>query len=305
MATYYSNGKLFLLGEYYVLEGAKVISLPTKFGQYLDVFPINSPVISWKSYDVNGALWYNDSIDIDEIIYKKNDSEQDKIRKNLIDILHQAHLQNPNILSYRKGFVVETRLTFSRFWGLGTSSTLINNIAQWFEIDAFELLEKSFGGSGYDIANAQHNTPITFSKKNGVIDVKEVDFAPDYKKHIYYVYLNQKMDSKKAIENFRSKKQTISTQIEQVNTWTQQIVNGVDFKTFQNIITEYEKQLSSVLETETIQQQLFPDFNGIIKSLGGWGGDFVMVVSENNPKKYFESKGYNTIFTYDEMILSK
>ena len=36
---FYSNGKLFILGEYYVLEGAKVFALPTKFGQYLSVFP--------------------------------------------------------------------------------------------------------------------------------------------------------------------------------------------------------------------------------------------------------------------------
>jgi hypothetical protein len=45
---------------------------------------------------------------------------------------------------------------------LGTSSTLINNIAQWFGIDAYELLWKSFGGSGYDIASAQHNKPIVY-----------------------------------------------------------------------------------------------------------------------------------------------
>ena len=35
---FYSNGKLFILGEYYVLQGAKVFALPTKFGQYLSVF---------------------------------------------------------------------------------------------------------------------------------------------------------------------------------------------------------------------------------------------------------------------------
>ncbi|MFT6748973.1 MAG: hypothetical protein ACJAQ1_000901, partial [Flavobacterium sp.] len=39
------------------------------------------------------------------------------------------------------------------------------------------------------------------------------------------------------------------------------------------------------------------------KSLGAWGGDFVMIISENNPKSYFKAKGYETILTYNEMIL--
>ena len=61
--------------------------------------------------------------------------------------------------------------------------------------------------------------------------------------------------------------------------------------------------LSNLLETETVKEMLFPDFKGIVKSLGAWGGDFVMVIAEKNPVDYFESLGYNTILTYQEMIL--
>src|SRR5690606_22841947 len=95
--------------------------------------------------------------------------------------------------------------TFPRNWGLGTSSTLINNIAQWFGINAFELLQKSFGGSGYDIACAQNNTPITYQVLNNQPMVKQVSFNPEFKEHIYFVYLNQKRDSKEAIANFKKK----------------------------------------------------------------------------------------------------
>src|SRR5690554_2086350 len=136
---FYSNGKLFILGEYYVLEGAKVFALPTKFGQYLEIFPIKTKTLSWKSYDDDGSVWYNDELLISDIL-SNNQTSDDKIRNTLIDILHQADLINPNVLR-NGGFVVETKLTFPRNWGLGTSSTLINNIAQWFEIDAFELLQ--------------------------------------------------------------------------------------------------------------------------------------------------------------------
>src|SRR5690554_1466692 len=136
---FYSNGKLFILGEYYVLEGAKVLAVPTKFGQYLSVYPVQSKSLSWKSYDADGSVWYNDVFDLEDI-WNNQQTSADKVRNTLIDILHQAHIMNPSIL--KSGFVIETELTFPRNWGLGSSSTLVNNIAQWFQIDAFERSEE-------------------------------------------------------------------------------------------------------------------------------------------------------------------
>ena len=57
---------------------------------------------------------------------------------------------------------ITTKLTFPRAWGLGTSSTLISLIAQWAKCDPFELLFEAFGGSGYDIACATANSPISY-----------------------------------------------------------------------------------------------------------------------------------------------
>jgi hypothetical protein len=52
----------------------------------------------------------------------------------------------------------------------------------------------------------------------------------------------------------------------------------------------------------TIKESLFSDFDGIIKSLGAWGGDFVMAA--DHPAEYFAAKGYETIVAYEDMILS-
>lgn len=298
---FYSNGKLFILGEYYVLQGAKVFALPTKFGQYLNVFPIQSKVLSWKSYDADGSVWYNDDIAIADVL-SNNQTSTDKVRNTLIDILHQAHLMNPLILE-SNGFVVETKLTFPRNWGLGTSSTLINNIAQWFQIDAFQLLEKSFGGSGFDIACAQHNTPVTYQKKGSEVAVEEVIFNPAFKENIYFVYLNQKRDSKEAIANFRKKQKNLTNEIVEVSKMTDDLLTITDLNHFINFFKKYESNLGGILEVPTIQEQLFPDFEGLVKSLGGWGGDFVMVASHQNPESYFKSKGYATIISYNDMIL--
>lgn len=299
---FYSNGKLFILGEYFVLEGAKVFALPTKFGQFLDGFPIKTPVISWKSYDYDGKIWFNDDIAVKDIIECRYASD-DKIRQTLIDILHQAHLMNPTVLSENHGFLVETELTFPRNWGLGTSSTLLNNIAQWFDIDAFVLLKNSFGGSGYDIACAQNNSPIVYQSQKNFPLVKQVEFKPAFTSYIYFVYLNAKRDSKEAIVNFNQNKHKLTDEIAVVSEMTDRLLTIKDLTTWIDFFKTYEQMLSKILDTPTIQEQLFPDFDGLVKSLGGWGGDFVMVASEKNPIDYFKNKGFHTILTYDEMIL--
>ena len=297
---FYSNGKLFILGEYYVLEGAKVFALPTKFGQYLNVFLLKSKTLSWKSYDADGSIWYNDEIPVNDIL-SNNQSSTDKVRNTLIDILHQAHLMNSSILE-NNGFLVETKLTFPRNWGLGTSSTLINNIAQWFQVDAFQLLQKSFGGSGFDIACAQNNTPVTYQVVNNNPVVEQVAFNPIFKEHIYFVYLNKKRDSKDAIANFRKKQKNLSAEIKQVSQMTDELLQIQDLQFFIDFFKKYEQNLSAILETPTIQKELFPDFNGLVKSLGGWGGDFVMVASQDEPTEYLKQKCYNIINPYSDMI---
>ena len=148
--TFYSNGKLLLTGEYVVLDGALALALPTKYGQNLTVETVPSKQILWKSFDQDRSTWFEDEFTFDEIINKPFDAEN-SVRNTLLEILNEAFQMNPNFLD-KNGFNIETNLTFPKNWGLGTSSTLINNIGQWLHIDAFELLNRSFGGSGYDIA---------------------------------------------------------------------------------------------------------------------------------------------------------
>jgi hypothetical protein len=76
-------------------------------------------------------------------------------------------------------------------------------------------------------------------------------------------------------------------------------------KTFTQAIEKHETIMSQILETATVKETLFFDFNGEIKSLGAWGGDFVMVFSEVNPITYFTSKGFSTIIPFKDMILTQ
>ena len=301
--TFYSNGKLFISGEYLVLDGADAFALPTKFGQNLVVEDGENQIIEWKSYDYDNKLWFETTISFEEVI-NNIDSEIETVKTTLINILHEAYVLNPEFIQQSKGYKVTTNLTFPRNWGLGTSSTLINNIAQWTKINAFTLLRNSFGGSGYDIACAQNNTPILYRVENNFVE--PVTFNPDFTTNIFFVYLNKKQNSKVAIHAYnKHKQQNLAKSVIENNKITHAILNAKSLKEFAHAVEKHEIHLSNIMEIKTIKEIAFPDFNGTIKSLGAWGGDFVMVISKENPRDYFTSKGYETILTYDEMILQE
>ena len=300
--TFYSNGKLLITGEYLVLDGAKAFALPTKFGQNLIVESGKNKEISWKSFDSDGTIWFDDVILFSDIL-NKTQFENQTVKNTLIEILHQAYILNPNYLEKSDGYVIMTQLTFPRNWGLGTSSTLINNIASWCRIDAFELLQKSFGGSGYDIACAQNNTPITYQLVNQKPIVKKVLFDINFKENIYFVYLNKKQNSRNAIESYYKKKNNLDDVIPEINLITNNILNAIDLQNIEIQLHKHENLISQIVEIPTIKETLFPDFNGTIKSLGAWGGDFIMIISTDKPQEYFQSKGYEIIFSYIDLIL--
>ena len=77
------------------------------------------------------------------------------------------------------------------------------------------------------------------------------------------------------------------------------------FEDFCTLLQVHENILARCLDREPIQRQ-FPDFSGTLKSLGAWGGDFLLAVTEQpfeQMKAYFQSKGMNTIFKFQDLIL--
>jgi mevalonate kinase len=298
--TFYSNGKLLITGEYVVLDGAKALALPTKFGQDLVVVSSPQKTIQWKSLDADGSVWFETEISLEAIASKK--LSEHPIENTLIEILHTASKMNPQFLS-GEGHEVTTHLTFPKSWGLGTSSTLINNIAQWLDIDAFELLRESFGGSGYDIACAQNDTAIVYQIIDSKPVVEPVIFNPPFAEKLYFVYLNKKQSSKSAIASYNSKRKNLESVVPKIDALTEIILNAESLDEFVAAIEKHEEILSEILEIPTVTQSLFPDFNGTVKSLGAWGGDFILVAADENPSRYFAAKGFEVVVPFSEMIL--
>ncbi len=309
--TFYSNGKLLLTGEYVVLDGALSLALPTKLGQSMTVEEIDEPKVIWESYDANGKIWFETEFKLVEFafpfIYESVEGTKSTETENtLLKILYHVSQQHEfffNTYEIRaKGFKVITKLDFPKNWGLGSSSTLINNIANWAKVDAYQLLEETFGGSGYDIACAKHNLPITYQLINNGREINEVNFDPTFKDKLFFVYLNKKQNSREGINQYKSKNKNYSTEIARINEITLQIVRCQILSEFELLLDEHEQIISNILKLKTIKDRLFKDFEGSIKSLGAWGGDFVLVTSLENPTKYFKAKGFETVIGYSDLI---
>jgi mevalonate kinase len=301
---FYSNGKLLITGEYLVLDGANALALPTKFGQNLIVEKGNNQEIKWISYDADGSIWLDVQLSFDDILKKNTLGESESVKNTLIEILHQGYLLNPDFIANSEGYHISSQLTFPRNWGLGTSSTLINNIAQWLAIDAFVLLNNSFGGSGYDIACAQNDNPILYHLDNGKPVIETVSFEPKFTENLHFVYLEKKQSSKASIVSYyNNKNKDLADDIISNNKITSAVLKSKTLQEFAIALEEHEAEMSNILEMQTIKESLFPDFNGVIKSLGAWGGDFVLAISKENPADYFNQRGFRTIVSYKDMIL--
>ena len=306
---FYSNGKLLLTGEYLVLDGAKSLAIPTKFGQDLAVIPIKESQLIWGSFTVEGNCWFEAVFELPKLRLISATFESDKeenaeiIAETLLEILLEAKKMNPNFLNADGGFLVKTTLTFPRKWGLGSSSTLINSIASWAKVDAFRLLWNSFKGSGYDIACAQHNSPIFYQLIAQKPIVTPVYFNPVFQENLFFVFLNQKQNSKEGIVKFRERQQDFSNEIARISSISELFLKSKSLENFNELIIEHEQIISTIINLKPVKEKVFPDYFGEIKSLGAWGGDFVLATGNESTPNYFKNKGFETVFNYDKIIL--
>jgi mevalonate kinase len=298
-----------LTGEYLVLEGATSLAVPTKFGQDLIVEKIKENQLIWASFTNTGDCWFEAVFDLPKLrlvnasFNSEKEGSAEFIAETLQDILVETRKLNPEFLRSNTGFLVKTNLSFPRDWGLGSSSTLINNIGQWAKVDAFQLLWNSFSGSGYDIANGQNNTSILYEVKNQHPVVKKVDFRPSFSDQLFFIHLNKKQDSKHGIARFKEKQQNVNNEIQLVSEISKQLILEQKLSEFEKLIQEHEKIISSIIELPTVKKRLFPDYFGTLKSLGAWGGDFILATGNKDTLHYFKAKGYTTILRYSDMVL--
>jgi len=307
----HTNGKLLLTGEYFVTEGAVALALPTQLGQRLtvEVDEDNNHLLQWSSLDNEGNSWFSANFQLPnfEILESDGEDGHEETAEKLQSILTSARQLNPAFLDDDYAYKVETELEFPRDWGLGSSATLITMLAKWASIDAFELLDETFGGSGYDIVTATAEGPVLFQKFNEKNRWDEAKFSPSFKNQLYFVHLNKKQNSRDALVHYMiTPEEERSAPIPRITQITHNINAYTDtLEDFEELIEEHETLVKNIVKQERAKETYFDDYWGQIKSLGAWGGDFVLATSnrpEQETKEYFTNKGFATVLRYDELI---
>ena len=321
MSQFQAHGKFLLTGEYLVLKGALALAIPLKLGQTLSVETCHGASLQWDAHQPDGP-WFSVTLNPEnlEII---NSDDQPKAEK-LTQILKAIKQLNPT--AFKDGLHFETRLDFDPNWGLGSSSTLIANLARWANVNPYELLKLTFGGSGYDIACATAEGPIYYQLSTSepalrqaqgpkVVEPVEtptptaepIDFNPPFADHLFFIYQGQKQSSSKEIKAFLEKTNPIDLQkdLEALSEISRAVPKCHSLDEFAMLMQCHERIIARCIGQEPVQKR-FPDFEGVLKSLGAWGGDFILAATEwpkSQVKEYFKGKGLDVVFGYKEMLI--
>jgi mevalonate kinase len=300
---FYSKGKFLLSGEYFVLYGAKALAVPLKFGQKMIVSEIPRPgMIDWETY-IKDKLWFTASYRLNDLAIL--DSADQNTAVFVRDLLKEGGILQPELQTATYGFSIKNHVDFDILWGLGSSSSLVSNLAYWLDVDPYHLYRSTFQGSGYDVFCARANGPLTFQLNHDCCEIHEVPFKPAFSDHLFFIYLGLKQDSQESVRKFKAQKLNDDKIIRQVSDLTDALINSSDFEEFSSVMRVHEDVISAAIGLPAVKQEFFPDFKGEIKSLGAWGGDFVMAATslhEEEVKDYFYKKNLQVVFRWEEII---
>ncbi len=300
--TIRGNGKLLLTGEYLVLKGATAIAIPCRFGQEISfVSDIeSSQSLDWVSLDMYGLPWFEGSFDkIKNEWTHCSDQEIGHLLKEIFTICKKdSHSK------WEKLTAVESQLDFPLDWGLGTSSTLIYCLSKYFDIDGFALNKRIFKGSGYDIACAGAEQPLKYTLTDSVPNWENVNWNPEFYDQLAFVYLGEKQSSKDEIDRYNSLEKVSDQFIWEISQISNEILNPfLALDQFIELMRSHENIISQCINKPNIQEFRFADFDGVIKSLGAWGGDFALAVFNKEPDySYFYQKGFPNVIPFSRMI---
>jgi mevalonate kinase len=294
---------LLLTGEYFVLDGALALAVPVRYGQSLTIKTAKrASRFKWQSYNHLGEIWFESTFSPEGKLLQANEQEAGERLAALFRAIEQ---EQPGFFYQQQPELITTHLDFPRKWGLGTSSTLVAALSLWSDTNPFYLLGHSFGGSGYDIACATAKSPLFFQKRNGTPNWVGLNYCPPFAEHLYFVYLGEKQNSREGIKRYRAFDKTSDSAIKAISELSLQFIQASSLKALQSIMKQHEQIVSDVIQMTPVQEQRFSDFSGQIKSLGAWGGDFVMAATELDDvavKAYFEARGLSTCFSWEELV---
>ncbi len=294
-------------GEYLVLRGALSLALPIRFGQALLVSrqAQADSTIKWDTYIFN-KLWFSGRFDPEnfDIIGSDNYRAAEFVSK----CMKAAQKLNPDFQPGKRPCNVKSVINFDINYGFGSSSSLISNIAYWSKTDPYQLHEAVANGSGYDVACARAERAIFFRKESSGYLIEDAGFNPPFKDDIYFVYLGRKQDSSGSVARFNRESDVSDDIIREISQISAEFSKTDNIDDFNLLIERHEQILSDVLRTAKIKDEFFQDFDGCVKSLGAWGGDFAMFTWKGEKEDlidYINNKGLKVIYSYEDLLIKR
>ncbi|MEI7724143.1 MAG: GYDIA family GHMP kinase [Bacteroidota bacterium] len=300
---FHGNGKLLISGEYLVLAGAMALAMPVRFGQQMVLHEINSRMIDWKSSTPDG-IWFSARFDPDTLTVIS--ANQPAIAFKLNKLLSSARRLNPGFLTGATGWDVDVTANYPLEWGLGSSSTLCFMVADWAEVNVFDLFRLTSNGSGYDIACAGRKGLLYYQLCNGQPEITDAQAGKALRENAWFAYLGSKQDSASEVEAFLANHHFSELHLAEISQLSTAICGASSTDELIPLIYEHEVLLSSILKKPPIASR-FRAFPGAVKSLGAWGGDFAMFVSWMEPeevKNHLCRLGLTNFFSFHELEIA-
>lgn len=286
------------------MHGAKALACPTSRGQRMEVKKGRGSDIKWKSFDSEGNEWFSGVISLFD--FKCEKASDEEIGNQLTKLLTECVRLNSDFLSKWYGFKINMFSEFPLDWGLGSSATLISCLSQWADVNPYDLSDRTFGGSGYDIACTRAESPIFYHIESAYqASIEKTQLAKGLTNNFYFVHRNKKQNSREEVARYQQLHKKVDQKlVDEISHISEELVKLKNLKDAESLICAHEKMIAEHIELPQIQDQ-FTDYWGCIKSLGAWGGDFILATSDR-PKgevvKYFSEKGLDTCLTWNEMM---
>lgn len=262
----------------------------------------NGAELDWITHDANGKKWFSCKLNlIDFKIEKTTDEDKAQFIQSLIRSSVQL---NSDFLSKWKKYKVVSQLEFDPEWGFGSSSTLITNLANWAELSPFELFFETQNGSGYDVATAMAEEAVLYQKDEKELSFEQFEWSNELLKSIYVYYQGHKQNSEEAVKSWSANKNWKSGDVDRISKISEELADCDKVDIAIELFREHDQILSRILSQPALQEE-YPDYKGVIKPLGAWGGDFAMAMHPDTgyTENYLKDKGIETYFLLKDIVL--
>lgn len=303
MSLLQAHGKLLISAEYMVLYGSRALAVPLKKGQRLQTIRSEDrKLFAWNAYYEDDP-WFSADFNPSTLgVVATTDQEKAGYLQRLLKACIQL---DPAFQSELFDWDVETRLDFSPDWGLGSSATLTALVAEWADVNPLDLHFMVSEGSGFDVACAITDSAIIYSLLDDGPHYQPVLFNPPFADQLYFVWLGSKQPTAKHVEEMAGQLSPDPEKIGYFSNLTRGMLEAGELYDFRILMEEHESKVSELISLDRVSETRFPGLLGSVKSLGAWGGDFVMIATEQDPDalyNYLDNLGFTTRFRYKDLI---